>query len=210
MPSFVAGDSMSASTLSIAGNPAPSRSTLPSPFLSNIYEGHFFPDSPYFTRQFPSLGVKNQNAAAQAITQVITTITSPPSGGSGPSGYTTGSVIFAGPVGTLIEDNSVFFWDDANRRLGIGTSVPAYNIDVIGAIRASTQLISAVATGTAPLVVASTTKVTNLNAELINGTKVTNTAAIGQVCVGTGAGTASWQAFTSSSNWVRPFLTMGA
>lgn len=37
---------------------------------------------------------------------------------------TKGSVIFAGPSGTLAQDNANFFWDDTNKRLGIGTNSP--------------------------------------------------------------------------------------
>lgn len=42
-------------------------------------------------------------------------------------------------------------------------------VDVTGSVRASQQLVSTVATGTAPLTVTSTTKVTNLNADLLDG-----------------------------------------
>jgi len=44
--------------------------------------------------------------------------------------FTTGSVPFAGPSGSLIEDNSKFFWDDTNYRLGIGTNTPAAALTV--------------------------------------------------------------------------------
>lgn len=43
-------------------------------------------------------------------------------------------------------------------------------VAVTGSVSATSQLISSVATGTAPLVVASTTKVANLNADLLDGT----------------------------------------
>jgi hypothetical protein len=48
------------------------------------------------------------------------------------SGLTQGSVIFAGTGGALSEDNSNFFWDDANNRLGIGTSLPSATLHVAG------------------------------------------------------------------------------
>lgn len=35
------------------------------------------------------------------------------------TGFTQGSVIFAGAAGVLTEDNANFFWDDANNRLGL-------------------------------------------------------------------------------------------
>ena len=53
--------------------------------------------------------------------------------------------------------------------VGIGTDDPAYRLDVVGAIRLTGQLISTVAGGTAPLVVASNGLVTNLNADLLDG-----------------------------------------
>jgi hypothetical protein len=62
-----------------------------------------------------------------------------------------------------------------------------------GAITVGKQLISTLAIGTAPLAVTSTTLVTNLNAERVGGTRITNVAAAGQVLVGTGDGTAEWQ-----------------
>jgi len=52
--------------------------------------------------------------------------------------------------------------------VGIGTLTPGTKLDVSGSIRSSSQLISTVATGTAPLSVTSTTKVSNLNADLLD------------------------------------------
>jgi len=40
-------------------------------------------------------------------------------------GFTTGSVVFAGASGELAQDNANFFWDNTNKRLGIGTAAPA-------------------------------------------------------------------------------------
>ena len=53
--------------------------------------------------------------------------------------------------------------------VGIGTSTPGTKLDVAGTIRTNNQLISTVSTGTAPLSVSSSTKVTNLNADLLDG-----------------------------------------
>jgi len=53
--------------------------------------------------------------------------------------------------------------------VGIGLTSPGVKLDVSGTVRASSQLISTVATGTAPLAVSSTTVVTNLNADTIDG-----------------------------------------
>jgi len=56
--------------------------------------------------------------------------------------------------------------------LGVGLTNPGQKLDVSGSIRASSQLISTVATGTAPLTVSSTTVVSNLNADLLDGYNV--------------------------------------
>jgi hypothetical protein len=58
--------------------------------------------------------------------------------------------------------------------LGIGTSNPQYKLDVNGTIFGNstitgTQLISNIATGTAPFAVTSTTQVSNLNVQYLNG-----------------------------------------
>jgi hypothetical protein len=56
-------------------------------------------------------------------------------GGLTISAFTAGSVIFSGAAGALSQDNSNFFWDDANNRLGLGTAVPAVTLDFLGAMR---------------------------------------------------------------------------
>ena len=45
---------------------------------------------------------------------------------------TAGSVLFAGTSGVLAQDNANYFWDNTNKRLGIGTASPAYLLDVNG------------------------------------------------------------------------------
>lgn len=58
---------------------------------------------------------------------------------------------------------------DSAGNVGIGTNAPGQKLDVTGSIRASSQLISTVVTGTSPLTIASTTLVTNLNADMLDG-----------------------------------------
>jgi hypothetical protein len=45
---------------------------------------------------------------------------------------TTGSVGFIGASGALTQDNSNFFWDNSNKRLGINTNAPTTALDVFG------------------------------------------------------------------------------
>lgn len=49
-------------------------------------------------------------------------------GGAVTSG-TSGSVLFVDSSGNLGQDNTNFFWDDTNNRLGIGLATPAYPVD---------------------------------------------------------------------------------
>jgi len=48
---------------------------------------------------------------------------------------TPGSVLFAGSGGLISQDNANFYWDNTNKRLGIGTSNPAYTLDIAGPLR---------------------------------------------------------------------------
>ena len=46
------------------------------------------------------------------------------------SGLNTGSIIFAGTGGVFSQNSTNFYWDNANRRLGIGTRTPTATIDL--------------------------------------------------------------------------------
>jgi hypothetical protein len=52
-------------------------------------------------------------------------------GGTNATAFTTGSVVFAGTSGTYTQDNTNFFWDDTNNRLGIGTASPNAKLQVV-------------------------------------------------------------------------------
>ncbi|MFA5128324.1 MAG: hypothetical protein WC457_05040, partial [Patescibacteria group bacterium] len=52
--------------------------------------------------------------------------------GTSVGGFTAGSVIFASSTGALTQDNSNFYWDDTNNRLGIGTTTPGYGLHLSG------------------------------------------------------------------------------
>lgn len=53
--------------------------------------------------------------------------------------------------------------------VGIGTATPTAQLDVDGDLQVSDQIVSTLATGTAPLDVASTTRCVNLNADQLDG-----------------------------------------
>ena len=61
------------------------------------------------------------------LTGVLTTA----HGGTGTStNFTAGSIVFAGATGAYAQNNSKFFWDNTNFRLGINTATPAVTIDI--------------------------------------------------------------------------------
>ena len=80
----------------------------------------------------PSFGsVVNADIAAATIdlTAKVTGILPYANGGTNAStSWTQGSVIFAG-ASAYAQDNSNFFWDATNHRMGVATGSPAYSID---------------------------------------------------------------------------------
>ena len=48
------------------------------------------------------------------------------------TGFSSGSVLFAGPGGSITQNNANFFWDNTNGRLGIGTNAPTYTLEMRG------------------------------------------------------------------------------
>jgi hypothetical protein len=56
---------------------------------------------------------------------------------------TAGSVPFIGASGLLSQDNSTLFWDNTNKRLGVGTNAPNAIIDARGIIRATGPVTTA-------------------------------------------------------------------
>jgi len=53
------------------------------------------------------------------------------------SGLTSGSVVFAGTSGVLSQDNTAFFWDNTNKRLGIGTGSPSTQLHLASSTTAT-------------------------------------------------------------------------
>jgi hypothetical protein len=83
-----------------------------------------------------------------SLPQNINTGASPTFVGLTLSGLTAGSVTFAGVGGLISQNNTNFFWDNTNTRLGLGTNTPGRLLDVNGSsiFRASWRLASAAAT----------------------------------------------------------------
>src|SRR5678810_258179 len=61
-----------------------------------------------------------------SLTAAVSGILPMANGGTGASSFTSGSVLFSNGT-TITQDNSSFFWNEANTRLGIGTASPVSN-----------------------------------------------------------------------------------
>lgn len=68
------------------------------------------------------------------------------------STMTAGSVLFAGTSGLLSQDNTNLFWDNTNKRLGIGTATPSFPLHVVaGTLAATTKTTACRILATNPL-----------------------------------------------------------
>jgi hypothetical protein len=81
--------------------------------------------------------------AVSASSLTLTTALAATSGGTGTAtAFTAGSVVFAGTSGIYNQDNTNFFWDDTNNRVGLGTVTPACTLDVTGGIQTSRTVVT--------------------------------------------------------------------
>lgn len=89
--------------------------------------------SQYFSSLTSALLGTDENGKLVSTTSIgtglLTGILPVSKGGTGSSAFTAGSVVFSN--GTILtQDNSNFFWDDSNNRLGIGTTTPTTKVFV--------------------------------------------------------------------------------
>lgn len=59
--------------------------------------------------------------------------------------FTDGSILFA--ESELLAEDSDLFWDNVNKRLGIGTNTPTATVDIVGTVKLPTTGISGAGTG---------------------------------------------------------------
>jgi len=85
--------------------------------------------TPVITLNVPTASATNRGALSSADWTTFNNKYNLPS-------LTSGSVLFSNGS-NIAQDNANFFWDDANNRLGIGTTSPAYTLDVNGTGRFS-------------------------------------------------------------------------
>ena len=93
--------------------------------------------------------------------------------------------------------------------VGIGTTFPTQRLDVSGNIRGQ-QFISTAATGTPPLQVSSTTLVTNLNADLLDGYNSSTSSTANTVAVRDASGNLSASSFVSTVSTGTPPLQVSS
>jgi hypothetical protein len=89
-----------------------------------------------------SISLATATVASLSLTNQVTGVLPLANGGTATSSaFTEGSVIFAGPGGVYAQDNTGFFFDAANDRLGVGLASPSFQFHVSKSQDASTQFV---------------------------------------------------------------------
>ena len=115
----------------------------------------------------------------------------------------------SGSTGWIIATNGTNTWMSRGN-VGIGTTTPSYKLHVSG-VAAAQSFRSTVETGVAPMVVASSTLVTNLNADLLDGKHSTDFASASDVTTlqgyfdSSGAANKAVQLKTARTLWGQSF-----
>ena len=120
-------------------------------------------------------GLNTTTLTATANTGIATAVIIAAGGGSGGAGGVTSSVQYN--YGGVITGDADFTWNNSSATLSVtGTANVSGNINS-GANVVASRLVSNIATGTAPLVVTSTTRVSNLNVATSGVANTVNDAA---------------------------------
>lgn len=115
--------------------------------LAQLPQGVIKPSGVLVSGLSASLPVKtdaSKNLVTAAInlasgTEVTGTLPYSKGGTNNASAYTIGSVVFA-DGSKLTEDNSNFYWDDTNNRLGLSTITPAHKFHVASSVTTGAQV----------------------------------------------------------------------
>ena len=180
----------------IVGNSAVLSVNKPVQFIGNMSTSGIVNNTTYYINSIPSgtsitissslypngtagpvLALQTANGLSASVYETGGQITSLVGGGSGGTGAAgTNTQVQFNNAGILGATSSLTF-DFANNILTVGGNANVANLNSSGIVSAVT-LSSNVATGTAPITVNSTTKVANLNADLLDGynTSVTSSA----------------------------------
>ncbi|MFZ2969753.1 MAG: hypothetical protein WA063_01245 [Minisyncoccia bacterium] len=102
------------------------------------------------------LSLSGQQITASAINLAganVTGLLPLANGGTGTStAFTPGSIVFAGASGVYNQDNSNFFWDNTNKRLGIGTATPQQALTLSSSSNFAAEMIAPINPVTIPYI----------------------------------------------------------
>lgn len=104
-------------------------------YLSNEKGTELTPIEQILLAQIANLGTPLQYLRVNTPGSGLEYATLPPSAspsiGGAITGGTAGSVLFVSPSGIIAQDNANFFFDNTNKRQGIGTNAPASQLEVL-------------------------------------------------------------------------------